>query len=134
MPLATRYDLLVIGSGQAGLAAGYQLQRAGLSFIILEGAPEVGGSWPHYYDSLRLFSPAGRSSLPGMPFPGEARHYPARDEVRAYLREYVRHFHLPIVSDTPVVQVERTSQGFHVIAGSGDTYQSRCCVGKERAI
>ena len=77
------YDVLVIGGGQAGLAAGYHLQRAGLTFAILEGVSEIGGSWPHYYDSLRLFSPAGFSSMPGMPFPGEGgsvrnRHPPKR--------------------------------------------------------
>jgi putative flavoprotein involved in K+ transport len=61
--MTTGYDVLVIGGGQAGLAAGYHLQRTGLSFAILEGAPEVGGSWPRYYDSLRLFSPISRSSF-----------------------------------------------------------------------
>jgi putative flavoprotein involved in K+ transport len=116
---------LVIGGGQAGLAAGYYLQRTGLSFAILEGAATVGGSWPHYYDSLRLFSPAGRSSLPGMPFPGKAQHYPARGEVVAYLRHYARHFALPVLTDIPVAQVERTAQGFHVVATTGQAYQSR---------
>jgi putative flavoprotein involved in K+ transport len=38
------YDALVIGGGQAGLAAGYHLQRTGLSFAILEAASDVGGS------------------------------------------------------------------------------------------
>jgi putative flavoprotein involved in K+ transport len=30
-----RYDVLVIGAGQAGLAAGYYLQRAGYTFALL---------------------------------------------------------------------------------------------------
>lgn len=37
-------DALVIGAGQAGLAAGYHLRRAGLSFAILEAGEEPGGS------------------------------------------------------------------------------------------
>ena len=76
-------DTLVIGAGQAGLAAGYQLQRAGRSFTILDAAAQAGGSWPHYYNSLRLFSPARFSSLPGLPFPGDPERYPTRDEVIA---------------------------------------------------
>src|SRR5215208_703988 len=104
--MTTRYDVLVIGGGQAGLAAGYHLRRAGLAFAILEGASEVGGSWPHYYDSLRLFSPVSRSSLPGLPFPGHPRHYPARDEVVAYLHQYVRHFQLPMLTSAYVERVE----------------------------
>src|SRR6185295_3702558 len=103
--MATRYDVLVIGGGQAGLAAGYHLQRAGLSFRILEGAPDVGGSWPLYYESLTLFSPAGRSSMPGLPFPGRPHHYPSRDEVIAYLRRYARHFQLPTITGAAVVRV-----------------------------
>lgn len=83
-PLGT----LVVGGGQAGLAAGYHLERAGLSFTILEAGEEAGGSWPDYYDSLRLFSPARYSGLPGLPFPGLPDRYPTREEVVAYLRGY----------------------------------------------
>jgi putative flavoprotein involved in K+ transport len=75
------YDTLVLGAGQAGLATGYQLKQTGLSFALLEAGNRPTGSWPHYYDSLTLFSPARYSSLPGMPFPGDPDHYPGRDEV-----------------------------------------------------
>lgn len=63
-------ETVVIGGGQAGLASGYHLQNEGLQYLILESSNEVGGSWPSYYDSLKLFSPAGYSSMPGMKFPG----------------------------------------------------------------
>ena len=63
------YDALVIGAGQAGLATGYRLQQAGLRFLILEAGSQPGGSWPYFYDSLLLNSPARYSSLPGLPFP-----------------------------------------------------------------
>jgi putative flavoprotein involved in K+ transport len=78
-------DALVVGAGQAGLAAGYHLKRAGLSFEILEARGERSGSWLGYYDSLTLFSPARYSGLPGIPFPGSPDCYPARDEVVGYL-------------------------------------------------
>ena len=32
--------------------------------LVLEAADRPAGSWPQYYDSLRLFSPAGFSSMP----------------------------------------------------------------------
>lgn len=123
--MTTPYDVLVVGAGQAGLAAGYHLKRAGLSFAILESAAAVSGAWPHYYDSLRLFSPAGRSSLPGMPFPAKAQHYPMRDEVVDYLRQYAHYFELPIITNARVARVERVAQRFHVITVDGQTYQSR---------
>ena len=51
-------DAVIIGAGQAGLAAAYYLQQRGLHFRVLEAAPTVGAAWAARYDSLRLFSPA----------------------------------------------------------------------------
>ena len=121
-------DTLVIGAGQAGLAAGYQLQRAGHSFTILEAAAQSGGSWPHYYDSLKLFSPARFSSLPGLRFPGDGERYPARDEVIAYLREYAAHFQLPIVTGARVAHVGRDDNLFTVQTDDGRTFQARSLI------
>ena len=61
----TKFDVIVIGGGQAGLSVGYYLRRTGLSYVILDGQPEPGGAWLHGWDSLQLFSPAQWSSLPG---------------------------------------------------------------------
>ena len=55
-----RFDTVVIGAGQAGLSAGYHLQRAGRSFVILDGDARIGDNWRRRYDSLRLFTPRGR--------------------------------------------------------------------------
>lgn len=65
-----RFDVVVIGAGQAGLASGWHLKQQGLNFIILDEQRRPGGNWRNYYDSLELFSPAAYSSLPGMPFSG----------------------------------------------------------------
>ncbi|WP_063024909.1 flavin-containing monooxygenase [Nocardia niwae] len=81
-------DAIVIGAGQSGLAATHHLRRRGLTVTLIEAGPEPVGSWPRYYDSLTLFSPAAYSSLPGMPFPGDPDRYPHRDEVVDYLRRY----------------------------------------------
>jgi putative flavoprotein involved in K+ transport len=113
------YDTIVIGAGQAGLAAGYHLQQAGLRFLILEANDKLGGSWPCFYDSLLLNSPARYSSLPGLPFPGDPERYPRRDEAVAYLRDYAAHFALPVVTGAQVVQIERTGRYFRVITGEG---------------
>jgi putative flavoprotein involved in K+ transport len=122
------YDVLVIGAGQAGLAAGYHLQRAGLHFAILEAGPGPHGSWPHYYAGLTLFSPARYSSLPGLPFPGDPAHYPARAEVVAYLAAYAARFGLPVVPHTQVTQVRRQEGAFVVTAADGAIYQARSLI------
>jgi putative flavoprotein involved in K+ transport len=122
------YDTIVIGAGQAGLAAGYYLQKAGLNFVILEASDEPVGSWPHYYDSLVLNSPARYSSLPGLPFPGQSDRYPARDDVVAYLRRYAAHFGLPITCRTRVSSVERTNDFFRVMTNGAGCYVTRTVV------
>jgi putative flavoprotein involved in K+ transport len=65
-------QVVVIGGGQAGLAAGYHLRRLGLDFVILDAQATPGGAWQHAWDSLRLFSPAAYSSLPGRLMPAQS--------------------------------------------------------------
>jgi len=113
------YDVIVIGGGQAGLTAGYHLQRANLKFLILEGGEEPTGSWKQYYDSLKLFSPTRYSSLPGMAFPGNPNRYPTRDEVVDYLRGYARHFQLPIQTGSRVECVEHDKTAFRITTRQG---------------
>lgn len=122
------YDAVVIGAGQAGLAAGYHLQRSGLRFAILEAGSEPTGSWTRYYDSLKLFSPARYSSLPGLPFPGHPERYPTRDEVADYLRHYARHFHLPVLTNHRVERVERDANFFHIFTRGGEILRSRSVI------
>ena len=83
-----RADIVIVGGGQAGLASAYAATCAGLQPVVLEAGPEPTGSWPSYYESLELFSPARYSALPGRPMPGDPQRYPTRDELAAYLRDY----------------------------------------------
>jgi putative flavoprotein involved in K+ transport len=89
-------DVAVIGGGQAGLAVGYYLRRAGLSFSILDAEEGAGGAWRRGWDSLRAFSPARYSSLPGWMMPGGQEKYPTRDEVVEYLARYEERYELPV--------------------------------------
>lgn len=80
--------MIIIGGGQSGLAAADAALRAGWQPLVLEASDRAVGSWPHYYDSLRLFSPARYSSLPGLAFGGDGERYPHRDEGVGYLERY----------------------------------------------
>lgn len=89
------YDTIVIGAGQAGLAAGYHLSRSRRSFLILDAGDRVGGSWRHRWDSLTLFTPSMRSNLPGFA-PHRGYEFLASAELVSYLEEYVQRFSLPV--------------------------------------
>ncbi|UBV44650.1 NAD(P)/FAD-dependent oxidoreductase (plasmid) [Deinococcus taeanensis] len=126
--MSQRPDVLVIGAGQAGLAAAYHLQGHGLTFQVLEAARRPAGSWPLPYASLKSFSPARHAALPGLPFPGDPERYPTRDEVLTYLETYAAHFRFPVVQDAEVTQVLRDAEGFRVLTADGRTFSSRAVV------
>jgi putative flavoprotein involved in K+ transport len=90
------FEVVVVGGGQAGLAMGYLLAQQGRRFVILERGDSVAAAWRERWDSLKLFTPRGYSSLPGFSFPGDPDDYPTRDEVIAYLGRYAETFELPI--------------------------------------
>ncbi|MFF6833256.1 ArsO family NAD(P)H-dependent flavin-containing monooxygenase [Streptomyces sp. NPDC012438] len=121
-------DVVVIGGGQAGLAAGYYLRRAGLDFVVLDADSGPGGAWQHTWDSLHLFSPAAYSSLPGrlMP-PQEGETYPDADHVVVYLTDYEQRYDLPIVRPVRVSGVHRDGERLCVETDSG-TWRARAVI------
>lgn len=114
--MTTTYDTIVIGAGQAGLAAGHHLATRGKPFLILDGADRVGGSWLNRWDSLTLFTPSIRDSLPGLEL-GDGYRFPTKDEMVGYLERYAEHHRLPIRLDTPVDGVFREGDCFRVTSG-----------------
>jgi putative flavoprotein involved in K+ transport len=107
-------EVIVIGGGQAGLAIGYFLAKQGRNFAILEAAYEPAAAWRARWDSLKLFTPARFSGLPGLPFPGDPDAYPGRDDVVAYLTEYARHFTLPVELGSRVRAIRRPDRRYLV--------------------
>ena len=115
--LSGRYDTVVIGGGQAGLATAYELARRGQSFVVLDAGARIGDSWRDRWDSLRLFTPAPYDSLPGMPFPAPKHAYPTKDELADYLETYAATFDLPVRAGVKVDAVLKEQDGFIVMAG-----------------
>ena len=110
----THHRVVVIGGGQAGLATGYYLRRAGLvagdDFVIIDAATSPGGAWPRMWDGLRLFSPASASSMPGWMMPrwdDAARGFPPRRHVVDYLTAYEERYALKPARPHRVTSVTR---------------------------
>ncbi|AQQ52195.1 flavin-containing monooxygenase [Planococcus lenghuensis] len=113
-------DVLIIGAGQAGLAAAYYLQKTDKTFVLLDGAGRIGDSWRNRYDSLVLFSPRRYSRLPGLAMTGDPEGYPGKDEFAAYLERYAGHFGFPVALGVRVEKMERWADGYRVVTTAGD--------------
>jgi len=122
-------DTVVIGAGQAGLAAAYYLQQRSANFVILDDRAAVGDVWAARFDALTLFSPAWASGLPGLKWSGSPLRYPTKDEAARYLREYAAHFRFPIHLGQRVVRVASRAEGGYLVAtAAGRTYRARTVI------
>jgi putative flavoprotein involved in K+ transport len=112
-----RFDTVVIGGGQAGLAMGYHLEQRGQRFVILEAGERIGDSWRKRWDSLRLFTPARHDGLPGWSFPAPPWSFPTRDAMADYLEAYAARFELPVRTGVRVDGLRRDGDRLVVTAG-----------------
>ena len=133
---ASAVDILVIGAGQAGLAAGFYLHRMARdaargrggpapSFAILDANEQPGGAWQYYWDTLELFSPAAYSSLPGyrMP-PWTGAGHPSAEHVVSYLTAYEHRYGLPVHRPVTVHAVEDHPDGGYLTRTDRGTWES----------
>ncbi|MDO0934437.1 ArsO family NAD(P)H-dependent flavin-containing monooxygenase [Streptomyces sp. DG2A-72] len=113
-------QVVIVGGGQSGLAAGYHLRRLGVDFVILDAQAAPGGAWQHTWDSLHLFSPAAFSSLPGWLMPAQTgEEYPDAAHVVSYLRDYEKRYDLPVERPVQVLGVHRDGEFLRVESDSG---------------
>ena len=119
-----RYDTIVIGAGQAGLAVGYHLARRDADFLILDASPRIGESWRRRWDSLRVFTSAAFTALPGLPFPAHSSHLPDKDELADYFERYAQRFDLPLRLNTRVTALTKAGAWYRIATDDID-YEAR---------
>lgn len=86
MPTA---DVLVIGSGPAGINAAYALRQAGIEYRVIDRAHEPATTWNSLYPSLRLNTSRFFSELPGRKFPLRWGIHPTAKQYYRYLVDWV---------------------------------------------
>ncbi|MFE1645294.1 NAD(P)-binding domain-containing protein [Microbacterium sp. P01] len=112
-------DVVVIGAGQAGLSAGYHLQRRGFepwdatsdalrrTFVVLDANPAAGGAWQHRWPSLRMGTVNGIHELPGATVPPADPRAASRDTLPPYFADYEQRFDLRVQRPVQVRAVRR---------------------------
>lgn len=112
-------DTVVVGGGQAGLAASYHLRSAEIDHIVLDENDAVGAAWRNRWDSLRLFTPGRYDGLPGLGFPGSPHRYPGKDDMADYLAAYATRFELPIRTGVAVYRLATEDGGYVAVTSRG---------------
>jgi putative flavoprotein involved in K+ transport len=112
-----RTETVIVGGGQTGLTAGYYLAKHDRPFVILDANERVGDAWRKRWDSLRLFTPALFSRLPGKRLDMPNWSFPTKDEEADYLESYAREFDLPVRTGVHVDRLEKADGRFVVSAG-----------------
>jgi len=122
----TKKDVVIIGAGQAGLAASYWLKGKNIDHIILERG-RTGESWrSHRWDSFYLNTPNWSNDLPGMTFNSETpNEFSSRDTLVGFFEKYVREFELPLKENAEVKEVVKLPSGEFRIETNDETYQAR---------
>lgn len=104
------FRALIIGAGQAGLAAAHELWRRGLvpgeDFLVLDANDGPGGAWRHRWDSLALGTTHGIADLPGLPMNRPDPSVPASRLVADYYGAYEEKFGFGVVRPAHVTRVE----------------------------
>lgn len=113
-------DTIVIGAGQAGLAASYELAQRGVDHVVLE-KDRIGAGWANRWESFCLVTPNWSVQLPGHPYDGdEPDGFMPRDEIVAYLEQYAASFDSPVRLAAEVSEVSRSSEGDFMVHLAGD--------------
>ena len=113
-------DTIVIGGGQAGLAASYHLAAHDHHHVVLERG-RVGQGWRSgVWDSLRRLSPNWLNTLPGWGFHGADRDgYGSAAEFAANLAGYAASFGAPVVEGAGVQDLRLVGERFEVTTPVG---------------
>ena len=81
-------DAVMVGSGFSGLCIAIKMQQAGLSYIVLEQASAVGGTWrDNTYPGAACDVPSNLYCFSFAPNPDWSRTYPQQAEIQSYMND-----------------------------------------------
>ncbi|WP_330479210.1 NAD(P)-binding domain-containing protein [Streptomyces platensis] len=108
-------EVVVVGAGQAGLAAAFHLRRIGYrpdrDFVVLDHSPRPGGAWQFRWPTLTYDKVHGMHALPGMELTGADPRLPSSEVIGGYFDSYERAFGLRVHRPVSVLSVREGDAG-----------------------
>ncbi|MGC9376960.1 NAD(P)-binding domain-containing protein [Streptomyces sp. MH13] len=125
-------EVVVVGAGQAGLAAAHHLRRTGFEperdFVVLDHSPRAGGAWQFRWPSLTYGKVHGMHSLPGMELTGADPARPSAEVVGEYFATYERTFDLRVRRPVDVRAVREGTGGRLLVETSAGLWTARALI------
>ncbi|HTK66837.1 MAG TPA: NAD(P)/FAD-dependent oxidoreductase [Pseudonocardia sp.] len=131
MPDVNQHEIVIIGAGPGGIAAGVKLKAAGFhDFVMLEKADEVGCTWrDNVYPGLTVDIPTITYSFSFHKNPDWSNLYAPQPELFAHLRNVVEEHglrsHLRLGSTVADSRFDPESGLWHTTLEGGGSYVSR---------
>ena len=116
-----RVTAVIVGGGQAGLAASHCLAGHGIDHVVLERG-EVANAWRRQrWDSLQLLTPNWLTRLPGCRYPcADPDGYMNAAQVADFISAYAASRGTPLHEQTRVTALQREDDGYRVRTDRGD--------------
>lgn len=94
--------VLVIGAGQAGLAAAARLTNLGIDTLVIDRQKRIGDNWRNRYDALVLHNQTNMNHLPDMPFPDSWPNYIPKDKLASWFEIYTEAMEINVWNETQI--------------------------------
>ena len=115
------YDLIIVGSGPAGLSAALYAKRRGLDYLVLERGV-IADTVYHYPVARELFSTSNEVELDQGALPRDVK--PTREAVLAHYAKLVKSQYINIHTGEEVLRIIRAGDGF-LVETDADRYEAR---------
>ena len=106
-------EVIVIGSGQAGLSIAARLKQQNIDTLIVDKNERVGDNWRNRYHSLKLHNQTHVNHLPYMPFPSTWPTYIPKDKLAGWFEYYVESMELNVWTNTKFIGAEYNENKKH---------------------
>ncbi len=115
-----RFEAVVIGAGQGGLAVSYFLRKLGIGHVVLERSG-IAASWrERRWDSFCTVTPNWSIALPGGEYAGDDPDgFLSRDELVRHFERWAESFGAPVRCGVEARRVRPSRNGFEVETDAG---------------
>ena len=110
--MTAAFDALVVGAGPTGLACGIELQRRGLTCVLIEKGCVVNSLY-HYPTNMSFFTTPELLEIGNIPMTS-LNEKPTRTEALKYYRRVAEHYHLDVRQYERVERIDGEDMAFKI--------------------